>query len=257
MRCSRRRLAGLFFLALLPGLAGGQAGAPSPASAAVEAYYRGYLESSARSYREILKEDPWDLGARRNLVRLLREGGQPGEALGHLELLLLLRPQEPSLRLAAAESALLAGQPERGLGYLRTLEPSAEAGYLTGLAMLDLERRTEAAPAQARSGRPSSRWPGTAGADPLRTGELEGGGEPAHRAVPGAQSDRLLPPPGPHLPGPGAAGEGLRAGPPGAGQPAGQRTHPGPPPGAGGAAPFPAGRRSPAAGGAAAGRRAP
>jgi len=147
MRCSRRRLAGLFFLALLPGLAGGQAAAPPPASAAVEAYYRGDLESSARSYREILKENPWDLGARRNLVRLLREGGQPGEALGHLELLLLLRPQEPALRLAAAESALLAGKPEQALAYLRALEPSAEADYLTGLSLLDLERRAEAAAA--------------------------------------------------------------------------------------------------------------
>jgi stage II sporulation protein D len=157
MRCSRRRLAGLFLLALLPGLAAAQTPAPSPASAAVEAYYRGDLESSARSYREILKGDPWDLGARRSLVRLLRESGRPGEALGHLELLLRLSPQETALRLAAAESALLAGKPERALAYLRALEPaaeepaakepSAEAGYLTGLALLDLERLPEAAAA--------------------------------------------------------------------------------------------------------------
>jgi SpoIID/LytB domain protein len=147
MRSSRRRRAAVFFLAWLPALAAGQAPAPSPAGAAVQAYNRGDLESSARSYREILKADPWNLPARRNLVRLLRESGRPGEALGHLELLLLLRPRESRLRLEAAESALLAGRPQRALEYLQAQERSAEADYLAGLALLDLKRWTEGAAA--------------------------------------------------------------------------------------------------------------
>jgi len=150
---SRRRIAGLLLLALLPRpAAGSELPGPSPsADDALEAYYRGDPESSLRTYQEILKADPWDLPARRNLVRLLRETGRPGEALGHLELLLLLRPQEERLRLQAAEAALQAGKAERALGYLQPLGPSAEAGYLAGLALLDLGRITEAASALEQS----------------------------------------------------------------------------------------------------------
>ncbi len=151
---SRLRLAGLFFLALLPRPASGDEvpdSSPGSAADAVEAYYRGDLESSLRAYREILKEHPWDLSARRNLVRLLRETGRPGEALGHLELLSLLLPQEEAPRLQAAEAALQAGKPEKALGYLPTLEASAQADYLAGLALLELGRRMEAAAALEQS----------------------------------------------------------------------------------------------------------
>ena len=163
---SRRRIAGLLLLALLPRPAAGSAlPDPSPSAAdALEAYYRGDPESSLRTYQEILKADPWDLPARRNLVRLLRETGRPGEALGDLELLSLLRPQEERLRLQAAETALQAGKAEQALGYLQTLEaPSAEAGYLAGLALLDQGRITEGhRPWNSRwRGSASGRWPGT------------------------------------------------------------------------------------------------
>ncbi len=151
---SRLRLAGLFFLALLPRPASGDEAPGSPpgsAAEAVEAYYRGDLDSSLRAYREILKEHPWDLSARRNLVRLLRESGRPGEALGHLELLSLLLPQEEAPRLQAAEAALQAGKPAKALGYLPTPEASAQAGYLAGLALLELGRGMEAAAALEQS----------------------------------------------------------------------------------------------------------
>jgi SpoIID/LytB domain protein len=126
---------------------------PTPASAgqAVDAWYRGDPGASLQAYREILKHHPWDLTARRNLVRLLRETGRAGDALGHLELLLLLRPQEPALRLQAAETALLAGKAEQALGYLSHSEASAEAGFLSGLALLELGRGTEAAAALEQS----------------------------------------------------------------------------------------------------------
>ena len=119
-------------------------GTENPLLDAVEAYYHGDLESCLRVYRGVLKRDPWDIPARRNLARVLRETGQVREALGHLELLLCLRPEEQPLRLAAAESALFAGQPERTLGYLQSLEASADSLYLSALALLDLGRRTEA-----------------------------------------------------------------------------------------------------------------
>jgi stage II sporulation protein D len=154
---SRRGIAALLLLALLSGPASGdELPAPAAASAAsaaeaVEAYYRGDPESSLRAYREILKADPWDLSARRNVARLLRETGRPAEALGHLELLSLLQPREDAPRLQAAEAALQAGEAERALGYLRAAGPSAPAGYLTGLALLDLGRSTEAASALEKS----------------------------------------------------------------------------------------------------------
>ncbi len=157
MRPSRRRLPGFLLLALLACPAAAQP--EDPAAAAVEAYYGGDLESAAHGYREILKRNPWDLASRRDLVRLLRESGRPREALGHLELLILLRPQEPALGLQAAEVALLAGRAEQALGYLPAPEAgtavaaeaqtavAAEAGYLAGLALLELGRQTEAAAA--------------------------------------------------------------------------------------------------------------
>jgi stage II sporulation protein D len=168
MLVSRRGIAGLLLLALLSGPASGDelpdpeaaaAGTPADAAAAgsaattaaaveaVEAYYRGDLESSLRAYREILRADPWDLSARWNLVRILREAGRPEEALGHLELLSVLRPREDAPRLQAAEAALQAGKAERALGYLQTVGATAQAGYLAGLALLELGRSTEAAAA--------------------------------------------------------------------------------------------------------------
>ncbi len=149
---SRRRIAGLLLLALLPRpAAGSDPPADAAADAAVEAYYRGDMELSLQAFREILREHPWDLPARRNLIRLLRETGRPGEALGHLELLSLLQPREEAPRLQAAEAALQAGKAERALGYLQDVGPSAQAGYLTGLALLDLDRGTEAAAALQQS----------------------------------------------------------------------------------------------------------
>jgi SpoIID/LytB domain protein len=143
-----RLLPCLLALALLPFRAGGT---ENPELEGVAAYYRGDLESCLRAYREVLRRNPWDIPARRNLVRVLRESGRPRDALGHLELLLCLRSGDPALRLAAAETALFAGQADSALGYLRGLESSPEEASLRALALMDLGRKAEAATALAES----------------------------------------------------------------------------------------------------------
>jgi len=143
-----RLLPALFLLALLPRGASGTEN-PDPASLTeadgVAAYYRGDLDSCLRAYREVLRRNPWDVPARANLVRVLRESGRMRDALGHLELLLCLRGGDPRLGLAAAETALLAGRAERALDYLPVAEElSAEALQIRALALLDLGRNPEA-----------------------------------------------------------------------------------------------------------------
>jgi len=141
---------------------------------AVAAYYHGDLEGSAAAYRQVLALEPGNVAARRNLIQVLREAGRPLEALGELELLRGLEPNDESLVLAAAETALFAREPQRALAYLgasfgASLEavgeaaalgpespaaapdPLAEALYLRGLALADLGRGPEAAEALAFS----------------------------------------------------------------------------------------------------------
>ena len=142
---------------------------PLTESDAVDAYYGGDLEGAIRVYRDVLEREPDSASARRNLARVLRDSGRPLEALEELERLLVQVPdQDPDaemLRLAAAETAVLARLPERALGYLGYAEPEAagepgggpdaeavadlraEAWYLAGLALIDLGRPAAAAAA--------------------------------------------------------------------------------------------------------------
>ncbi|MBN2554016.1 MAG: SpoIID/LytB domain-containing protein [Spirochaetales bacterium] len=147
---------------------------------AVAGYYLGDLEAAEAAYRGILDRRPGDRSARLNLVQVLREAGRHLGALKELEVLLAaaapdsLRNRQ-SLSIAAAQTALFAGLPQRVLGYLEVFpeatvpgEPAsharaasalasdavdllAEALYLKGLALIDLERIPEAARALAAS----------------------------------------------------------------------------------------------------------
>lgn len=136
----------LLLALLLLALAAGRPAALTAADAA-QAYYRGEWEACLQAYREALKQDPWDVGARRSLVRVLRQYGEARQALGHLELLLLLRPGDSGLRLEAAETALLAGEPELALRRLLPEVPTADSLYLEALALLELGRGEQAASA--------------------------------------------------------------------------------------------------------------
>lgn len=126
--------------------------APLTAADAVRTYYGGQIEACAGAYQELLQRHPDDVASRLNLVRVLREAGRLQEALEQLELLLPLTPAEPMREqrrvvVAAAETALFAGQPQRALGYLALLQPAADSLYLSALALIDLGRGEEAAEA--------------------------------------------------------------------------------------------------------------
>ncbi len=177
--------------------------APSPPTEAdaVQACYGGDPDGSARLYRAFLKIHPEEDGARRSLVRVLRQGGRFEEALEQLCLLQARRPGDAGLALAAAEAAFLARRPEEALRALGALAADdvgdagvipgadtlgADAWYLRGLSLADLGRRTEAASALAASlARQPFRPMGwyRAGLLALERGDPEGARSAFHRAL--------------------------------------------------------------------------
>ena len=87
---------------------------------------------------EILDEKDWQ---RVDRVHDLLDQGEVEGARGEVEALLLERPRQPDVRLAAAEVALEEGDPERALEMLRGAERAADpAVFFTvrGLARYDL-----------------------------------------------------------------------------------------------------------------------
>lgn len=123
---------------------------PPPASArdALDALYSGETAKAVAICRALLATEPGNAVVRRNLARVLRESGALEEALVHYDVL-LASDADPQLRVAAAETAELAGQPERALAYLEAAERSADTLYVSALALADSGRRTEALAALA------------------------------------------------------------------------------------------------------------
>ncbi len=152
-----RKLSIALVAVLLPLTAHGR-GAQADSSAAAptradafDAFYRGDLAACIRDYRAVLAADPDDVSARLDLARVLRSEGLAEEAMVHLDALLDAQPGSEPVRLAAAETALFARQPERALHYLEQLAPSARSLYLSGLALSDEGRKDRALAALAAS----------------------------------------------------------------------------------------------------------
>ncbi len=76
---------------------------------AVGLYYQGEFEDALEMLREVVAANPHDEAARRNLVRLLREAGELGEAAGHLTTLVGDEHGDPRLLVELARVSYLSG----------------------------------------------------------------------------------------------------------------------------------------------------
>ncbi len=118
---------------------------------AVDLYYAGDFDDALAMLRGIVAAEPDDTPARRNLVRLLREAGELGEALEHLSALAEAEPQDGRLRAEQERVSYLAGvRPRTGslesgpAGPELPRDELAELLFWRGLALADAGDRSAA-----------------------------------------------------------------------------------------------------------------
>ena len=133
--------------------AGAAADSVAPADSprdALRALYGGDIHGAISIAERLLQNEPANAVVRIHLARVLRESGRFAEALLNYDAL-LADDETGQSRLAAAETAVLAAQPQRALGYLASASPGPERLYVSALALADLGRRPEALAALAES----------------------------------------------------------------------------------------------------------